>query len=215
MRLVCSNCNAKFIIIPKQLGISGRQVKCSKCGHTWYQRPLEIRSAEQPTSQTAHQTTTTSLATTGIRDVAAKEMKINLPVISKFKAEKQYNIGAYFRYCIIIISVSLFLVFDYLKFNNSQVTVKDIRVARNQDGKKVKIYYKIINSSSSATQMPLIRIRVLDNNNKIVKSYLSDHLHVLLQPNQHISMKTEFESVDPTAEHVDITLGNKFDFLFK
>ncbi len=37
MRLVCPNCKANYEIPPNAVPISGREVKCDSCGHSWFQ----------------------------------------------------------------------------------------------------------------------------------------------------------------------------------
>lgn len=39
MRLICPNCGAKYKIDSGLLPKGGRDVQCSACGHTWFQRP--------------------------------------------------------------------------------------------------------------------------------------------------------------------------------
>lgn len=39
MILTCSNCNTQFSVPDAALGTQGRKVKCSRCAHTWFQRP--------------------------------------------------------------------------------------------------------------------------------------------------------------------------------
>jgi predicted Zn finger-like uncharacterized protein len=42
MILTCSNCNTQFSVPDAALGTQGRKVKCSRCAHTWFQRPEPI-----------------------------------------------------------------------------------------------------------------------------------------------------------------------------
>ena len=37
MRLVCPNCKANYEIPRDAVPISGREVKCASCGHSWFQ----------------------------------------------------------------------------------------------------------------------------------------------------------------------------------
>lgn len=57
MRLTCPNCGAQYEVAEDVIPLSGRDVQCSACGNTWFQRPgeepdpaaLEIgRAAEAP-----------------------------------------------------------------------------------------------------------------------------------------------------------------------
>lgn len=39
MILTCPNCSTQFSVPDTALGAQGRKVKCSRCAHTWFQRP--------------------------------------------------------------------------------------------------------------------------------------------------------------------------------
>lgn len=39
MRLICPNCGAQYEVDPQVIPDGGRDVQCSNCGHTWFQRP--------------------------------------------------------------------------------------------------------------------------------------------------------------------------------
>jgi predicted Zn finger-like uncharacterized protein len=44
MRLICPNCGAQYEVDAKVIPSTGRDVQCSNCGHTWFQRPAEVDS---------------------------------------------------------------------------------------------------------------------------------------------------------------------------
>src|SRR5690606_22896527 len=44
MILICENCDTRFLLSASQLGPEGRRVRCSHCGHEWYQDPPEDES---------------------------------------------------------------------------------------------------------------------------------------------------------------------------
>ena len=46
VQIVCQNCKSRFRVEPAELPASGREVKCSNCGHAWHQSPLEEAGAE-------------------------------------------------------------------------------------------------------------------------------------------------------------------------
>ncbi len=54
MHLTCPSCGATFLVEPKQLGPSGRRVRCGECEHTWRQeRPSEAEAAERSEAKAA------------------------------------------------------------------------------------------------------------------------------------------------------------------
>jgi predicted Zn finger-like uncharacterized protein len=207
MRLTCSKCDTKFIIIPEQLGIFGRKVKCSKCMYIWHQSvPNAYDEVDDNNNYLLNQ----------YLDITIPEKHNNniLPIISNFR-KNQYNYIKLFLYFIIISIILSFSFFYYLRFNNNKMIIRDIKSVPLNDSNTIKIHYKIINSSNEAVQMPLIRIRLFDNSNNIIKYYISDRLNIMLQPKQHINMKTELTAPIKNINHTEITLGNRIDFLFK
>lgn len=44
MRLICPNCGAQYEVDAKVIPNAGRDVQCSNCGHTWFQRAPETDS---------------------------------------------------------------------------------------------------------------------------------------------------------------------------
>jgi len=42
MRLICPNCGAQYEVDEQVIPENGRDVQCSNCGHTWFQRPAHL-----------------------------------------------------------------------------------------------------------------------------------------------------------------------------
>ncbi|MDJ0825442.1 MAG: zinc-ribbon domain-containing protein [Rhodobacter sp.] len=42
MRLICPNCGAQYEVDDDVIPEAGRDVQCSNCGHTWFQRPAHM-----------------------------------------------------------------------------------------------------------------------------------------------------------------------------
>lgn len=41
MIVTCPTCSTRYLVETQKLGAQGRMVRCSSCGHTWYQAPPE------------------------------------------------------------------------------------------------------------------------------------------------------------------------------
>ncbi|GAB5389175.1 MAG: zinc-ribbon domain-containing protein [Alphaproteobacteria bacterium] len=54
MILTCPSCTAKYMVPDTAIGAEGRQVRCAKCRHDWYQAPLpEAAPAAVPAAEPA------------------------------------------------------------------------------------------------------------------------------------------------------------------
>ena len=47
MRLICPNCGAQYEVADDVVPEAGRDVQCSNCGHTWFERPGASEAAEE------------------------------------------------------------------------------------------------------------------------------------------------------------------------
>lgn len=45
MKIECPACSARFLVSPKAIG-QGRKVKCARCTHVWFQKPIEEEQGE-------------------------------------------------------------------------------------------------------------------------------------------------------------------------
>jgi predicted Zn finger-like uncharacterized protein len=53
MRLICPNCGAQYEVSDDVIPVSGRDVQCSNCGHTWFEEPGASVMAEAEESSLA------------------------------------------------------------------------------------------------------------------------------------------------------------------
>ena len=47
MRLICPNCSAQYEVPPEAVPLSGRDVQCSACGHTWFEVPGTLAASSK------------------------------------------------------------------------------------------------------------------------------------------------------------------------
>ena len=206
MYIACPKCDTNFMVLPEQIGNFGRKVKCSKCGHIW------------------HQKLTSQLRLEPIMDFDSSYTPpvigngVNLPALLPIKIPP-------YLYFLPFILIALIIALTIILFpnsfglssalNNPKLNIKDVHVENQKELGKVTISYKVMNSSARNLAMPLVRIRLIDKNDRAVKSYVEDKTNVVLSPNQYVNIKTEFVSVPPSAKDIDITLGNRLDFILR
>jgi predicted Zn finger-like uncharacterized protein len=91
MRLVCPNCKANYEIPRHAVPISGREVKCDSCGHSWFQTRIKKNNEEkfiEPESKNAEEDIVE------IESAASHQKKIDPSVIKILKEEAKREIEA-------------------------------------------------------------------------------------------------------------------------
>ena len=91
MRLVCPNCKANYEIPRHAVPISGREVKCDSCGHSWFQTRIKKNNKEkfiEPESKNAEEDIVE------IESAASHQKKIDPSVIKILKEEAKREIEA-------------------------------------------------------------------------------------------------------------------------
>jgi predicted Zn finger-like uncharacterized protein len=207
MFIACPKCATTFTVLPEQIGPNGRKVKCSKCGNIWHQR-LEEHIRIEPVLNSPV--------------VSTKPMPIgngvNLPALLPIKIQP-YLYTMPFVMLALIFSLSIVLFPDFFGVHSliksRELSIEDVRIENRKESNKVIVSYKIMNSSRHNVSMPLVRVRLLDENNSILKHHISDQTNKTLAPSQYVTIKTEFNSPPTSSKYVDVTLGNKLDFLLR
>ncbi len=203
MYIACPGCNTKFVVTPEQIGKDGRKVKCSKCSHIWYKKLDEDVRIEPALTAPVVSTTLGN--------------GVNLPALLPMKIPPYlYMMPVVMIGLIIFMLVMLFpdnLGFESL-LNSDNLSIKDVQIVKQQDIEKITVSYKVHNTSLKDVKMPLVRVRLCDNNNKVLKS-LTDYHTNIISPNQFLQVKTEFMPVPSSADNIDIMMGNEVDFILR
>lgn len=205
MYISCPECDAKFVVRPEQIGKNGRKVRCSKCAHVWHQKLRNDIKIEP------------ILTAQAIQEIPLGN-GVNLPALLPIRIPAYlYSLPLLLIAMIILMLVMMFphkvgietmLSYDHL-------SIKDIKIENRTDIEKITISYKVLNSSIDEAKVPLVRIRLFDKNNRVLRSHIVDHTQINLAPKQYLLIKTEFAPAPPSTESIDIMLGNKLDFILR
>lgn len=205
MYISCPECDTKFVLTPEQIGAEGRRVKCSKCSHVWHQK-LDANVKIEPL-----------LSPMPMQDIQLGN-GVNLPALLPIKIP----VYMYVMPVLLLIATLFMLVAMFPDklgiesiLSNKHLSVKDITVNHQKDLGKITVSYKVFNASNKEAKMPLIRVRLFDKSNRVLKSSIVDHTQIDLAPKQYLLIKTEFAPAPPSAESVDVMIGNKIDFIFR
>jgi predicted Zn finger-like uncharacterized protein len=211
MYIACPECDTKFVVTPEQIGTHGRKVKCSKCSHVWHQKPanhVKIAPTVTATAQTMQNQAVMTPLGNGINLPAL--LPIRIPVYL-------YTMPALLLSMIIFMLITLFPSSMNLNsiLDNREISIKDVQIDNHKDMQKIVVSYKVLNSAAGETRMPLVRVRLFDKNNRVLKSHIVDHSNIDLLPKQYVQIKTEFVPAPAGTESIDIMLGNKLDFILR
>ncbi|MFK7973493.1 MAG: zinc-ribbon domain-containing protein [Rickettsiaceae bacterium] len=206
MYISCPKCQTKFVVKSEQIGTYGRKVKCSKCANIWHQK-LESQLRIEPIF-TDH--------------VVSQDTKlgngVNLPALLPVKIPTYlYTMPLVMIGLIVFMCVMLFpkqLNVNSL-LNSNELSIKDIQIQNEQDLNKITVSYKVHNNSNNKVKMPLVRIRLFDKDNRVIKSLVDDHTNIEMAANQFIQIKTEFAPAPKSTRNIDIMIGNKIDFIIR
>ena len=84
MRLVCPNCKANYEIPRDAVPISGREVKCDSCGHSWFQTRTKKTNNEKLIEPESKSTEENFIE---VESAASNQKKIDPSVIKILKEE--------------------------------------------------------------------------------------------------------------------------------
>lgn len=201
MYIACPECDTKFVVTAEQIGAQGRKVKCSKCGNVWHQK-LENNLRIEPSI------TPVTIEATPLGN------GVNLPALVPIKISPfLYGMPVILIGMIIFMSINLFPnVFRMSSIlNNENLSIKDLQITNDKELNKITVAYKVLNSGKKTVKMPLVRIRLFDKNNRVIKTLIDDR-SMTMTPSQNISLKAEFIPAPANTENIEIMLGNKLDF---
>ena len=91
MRLVCPNCKANYEIPRDAVPISGREVKCDSCGHSWFQTRTKKTNNEKLIEP---EIKSTEENFTEVESAVSNQKKIDPSVIKILKEEAKREIEA-------------------------------------------------------------------------------------------------------------------------
>lgn len=211
MYIACPECDTKFVVTPEQIGTHGRKVKCSKCSHIWHQT-MDNHIKIPPTVVSAVRGASGQAAAMTLGN------GVNLPALLPIR------VSAYlYTMPILLVSMIIFLLVmlfpDSINMNslleNREISIKDVYIEHQKDIDKILVSYKVLNSSARNTMMPLVRVRLFDKSNRVLKSHIVDHTKIELSPQQYVEIKTEFVPSPQGVDSVDIMIGNKLDFILR
>lgn len=230
MSIACPNCNTNFTVSKNQLGFAGRKVKCSQCQHIWYQKlNSNNEDASKHNSSSVLNCIPKKIDTNETEKITVEKpiylnISGNLPALLQAKTPRYlYIVNILLFNFIVVLSFMLF----YHKFNipnfynkyhnivsyNNLLTIENIKTDYKKKIGKIQVSYHINNNFDKELTVPLIRIRLLDKDRMMVKSYIMNQKNIKLAPSQHLEIVTTLDLVPPASALLDVTIGNNLDLI--
>ncbi len=103
MIIHCPECNARYNLTAAQIGADGRTVRCVKCSHKWFQKPIEEEKKEE---------------TPPLPPINKDTPKFKAAKKETDKPNKKFIIAIAASVAFIFIGAGLFLLKDNLLFSN-------------------------------------------------------------------------------------------------
>lgn len=202
MLISCPNCKTSFAVPAKAIGAAGRNLKCSKCTHTWFQEPLnfnkdklnELLSVEVPNPENDNK----------------------LP--KKIK-NKNAHVGLLVLLCLTVLAFYLqklknpefSRLADYQNISFSQVTSK----SELSDNKyKITVNATISNSSSVIVKIPPLNIKIFAKNGVLLKEQEYIIGKESLSPKSSHDFEVILDNVSATTDKVVINTKHWLEKLF-
>ena len=200
--IACSSCRTNYIIADSKIGQYGRTVKCSQCNHIWHVCVEVLKEDkivyEQPRFD---------------RQEHAFRQGVNLPALRSNRVPTYFYIIPVIFAIFFVLSTNAFGILDVAHQSTNMLSIKDIQFYPNQGGSNVRVIYKIKNYDSDHHTIPQIRIKLIGNKNKVIKTYIIDQQNEIVEGKKSVTVKTDFNSVKKNVKKVDIKLLNKFNLL--
>lgn len=212
MYIICPKCNTNFVIEDSQISKNGRKVRCSKCKHLWLAKN-DSKAKASPKKENIIPNKDDTKPITPETRFYDRDARL-LPTIIEQKGNSNMRL-CFYKWALTFLGVFITLSLDMINFGQFRFS-KDFSVENintvSLDPNKVRIDFTIVNNSSKTSNIPIIRYRFYDKNNKLITRKLVENNIAKLEPKQSIKITREFD-VKPV--NLDITLGSKLDFVIR
>tara|TARA_Y100000590_G_scaffold459857_1_gene617945 strand:- start:3876 stop:4550 length:675 start_codon:yes stop_codon:yes gene_type:complete len=223
MIIVCPQCNTKYSLSVKALGLKGKRVKCSNCGNEWFQKK-EIYKEESKKV----------IKEKIINKVHIDEKNVEKVLFSEKPKKKRYKL--LFISFISIIFLLFYLAKDNYKFfikeffsfieaekfliNKEENEFTNLLINQiekeisilNDDRKVIKIYGKISNTSNiNKKDVPKLKATLFDNKNNVLNFWTFSAEQGSLNPEESINFVTSFIYDDIEIDDIKIEFYNDVD----
>ena len=218
MIISCPQCSSKFAVKAEAIGEKGRNVKCAKCAHKWFQEPNKEELEKLKTQEIQQEPD----------EVKEVPQGSNLPVVTNSKTPiyAKISLAASILIMAVVITVmganqilpsmsgyySLFGIYDSGDIKLYDVEVKKIESGRYND---LLVSAKIVNESKGDKRLPNLRVSIYDNDENLLDEVTLDSEGTPIEAGQAIDFQNTIEKIPASSSKIVMDLGNKIDLMYR
>lgn len=209
MIISCKKCSTKYRMSLASITSNGRKVRCTKCFHIWTQYPSKDKQKKKETA------------------VKKVSLSRSLPVVIEYVVPGWLKLlPAIFTVLILVTSVFFFheeitnkyqpLRYMYEKvgmFNSGDIEIQKIELLR-KDNNSIDINGFVVNNSEERRRVPNIVVRVIDQANKKILSFIIKMPKSDLSNGGKYAFFKNIKNIPSSAKLVTLEIEDKMDKLY-
>lgn len=208
MILQCTECNARFLVPDAAIGTAGRNVRCGKCRHTWFQQGVAA-------------TVTDLDKMLGEIEVKLKPVPkgSNVPVLHNEKVPMGLKAAAGGVAAVALVFALLFMAPGLLgQPRSAALALADIKMVKQEkEGGRAayEISGKIINTGSDTMSIPTLNIALLGPDNSVLQQWESSGQGEKLGAGNSLEFSKVIEPGFTTGERFVLDLGTGLELALR
>jgi predicted Zn finger-like uncharacterized protein len=226
MIVTCPECSTRYLVDPRNLGATGKMVRCASCAHTWYQTPPDDapQRVDVPPLELAEAAAVGS--NTGLR----AEGRVQLPALSTpRRGSSVLGWLAYTLLMLVVIAAGAYLTRTQLvsrwpelaqyyemlgvPVENSQAGSFDFHnVTTTRDTENglpaLIIQGEVVNVSNVAKQVPKLKVTLLDNAKHELQSWSFTVSDDRMLPGASVAFRTSIARHNEEATMALVTVAD-------
>lgn len=115
-------------------------------------------------------------------------------------------------WCITTLLLFLNIVIGYIILSHNKIIPIINNISIHKEDDNLLVMYDIINPLDTASKLPKIRVRLLNNKDSVVSKHITN-MNCKLESKEVISIKTKFTEVPANSSKLDLTVGHYLHFV--
>jgi predicted Zn finger-like uncharacterized protein len=207
MILQCSECNARYLVPDQAIGAGGRDVRCAKCGHTWFEKAPPAADGAVPDFDQM------------IDKVNARPIPpgSNLPV-RREKTPLTLKAAAVALAAAAVLLAVLWLRPQLLGLSPStELALADAKVMKQTTDKHpvYSVSGNIINTGEHTVSVPVLRITLVDSEGSALQYWDISEPGTMIEGGKALPFSRELELRFSRGERFVIELGNAVELALR